>query len=291
MRFLLFLLLFLFANELPSQNPVDDLTENFAFEVKSIDDFIDRFNFEPETEFNSFLKDRFPASVINRKTFLLSLFNLKNVSFYNSLDVDFFIREMTDTLKRRYIHFSDYDWYALAECKVIYQKRVRTLDLILKVERDAKRSVKWSIVSAKAGFLGINPASKDSLYILGRNDYVRNRGNDSSRFFLHPVSHAIDFMNVDEVFSKKKHFADYYYAGPKSPQLLRLSGLIQKSQIKFLQINAISYHFMQIKGWIVIVDYFNRNERNSGWLINSLTRATPEQKRIYMEHQLNIKLE
>jgi hypothetical protein len=290
MRFLL-RLFFFFPFVLSAQISSNSLTDNFAFEVKSIDDFIERFNFEQGTDFSNYLKTAYPSVSYSRRTFLLSLFNQKNKSFYDNLDVDFFIHEVADTAKPRYIHFSDYEWYAMAECKVIYKKKIRTLDLILKVERDVRKSVKWSIVSAKAGFLGVNPNSYDSLYLTVKNEYNKNRMLDSSRYFLHPVSHAIDFMNVDDVFSKKKHFDDYLYAGPKSAQLVRLTSLIHKSEIKFLQVNAISYHFLQVKGWIMIVDYFNRNERNSGWLINALTRATPEQKRIYLQNHLNVKMD
>lgn len=291
MKLFLSFILVLSSFSLSAQQIADDLTENFAFQVKTIDDFIERFNFETGTEFVSYLQTHYPKNELNRKSFLFSLFNFKNKSFYNNEEVYQFIYEVTDSLRPRYIHFSDYDWYALVECRVMHKKAIKSLELILKVERDINRSMKWSIVSAKADFLGASELLTDSMFYQISNDYLKNRMRDSSRYFLHPVSHAIDFMNVDVAFTKKKRFEDYFYAGPKSGQLMYLNSLVQNSEITFLQVNTISYHLLQIKGWILILDYFNRIEKNSGWMINSLMRANPAQKRIYLENHLNIKLD
>jgi hypothetical protein len=161
--------------------------------------------------------------------------------------------------------------------------------LILRVEEDQNRAFKWTIVSADADFLGTDTLVKDSLSFISDNEYLKNRINDKNRYFLHPVSHALGFMNIDVIFSyMNEDIEDYVYEGKKSVQLENLIAKVKKHEIEFIQVNAISYHFLQIKGWIAIVDYFNNNDLNSGWLINTLINATNDQKSNYLKKHLNV---
>ena len=282
--------MFLFKGHFSTaQDIASDLTENFAYTVKTIDEFIDRFNFIKGTEFEKYLFINYPEIKYSREKIIYSIFNYKNKSFGENPDVGDFIKTILDTTDPVYINFSDSSWYALIECKVKYLSKNEILNLVLKVDHGKNNSYKWSIVSADAKFLGSHVTNNDSLSFALNNEYMRNRIVDQSRYFLHPVSHALGFMNIDELFSSKKNaFQEYIYEGPGTIQLDNLIKMVKKSEIKFVQVNTISYHFLQIDGWIVIVDYFNRDEKNSGWLINTLMKATEEQKRIYIDRHLHV---
>jgi hypothetical protein len=280
MRHRFLLLLLIFAFNCKAQNT---LTENFAFNVKSIDDFIDRFNFTHDTEFEKYFFENYPADQFTRRNLIYSLFNLKNNTF-SADEVKEFIDQVTDSEKQTYFNFYDASWYAEAECKVIYKNKPQTLLLVLEVSRDTNNSFKWSIVTANAAFLG--KSSNDSV---PANETIVRRSNDSSRYFLHPVSHALQFMNIDRLFSdNRKSFDDYLYDGPHSTQLNKLIEKTKNGEIKFVQVNTISYHLLQIAGWIVVIDYFNRNEKNSGWLINRFVKASENEKNKYLNQQLNV---
>jgi hypothetical protein len=272
-----------------AQQSVSGLTETFAFSVKSIDEFIGRFNYDRGTEFEKYFQEHYAGQELTRPKLLLSLFNYRNKSFAGNPDVKKFIEEVSDSLLPQYINFSDRLWYAELECKVIYNSTPRSMALILRVEEDQNRAFKWTIVSADADFLGTDTLVKDSLSFISDNEYLKNRINDKNRYFLHPVSHALGFMNIDVIFSyMNEDIEDYVYEGKKSVQLENLIAKVKKHEIEFIQVNAISYHFLQIKGWIAIVDYFNNNDLNSGWLINTLINATNDQKSNYLKKHLNV---
>lgn len=269
-----------------AQDKYSELTENFAYSVKTIDEFIDRFDFRRGTEFEKFLLTNHPEIKYSRMEFLFSLFNFRNESFSGNPDIMNFINSVSDTANPVYINFSDSSWFALVECSVKYKSKPETLSLVMKVDVE-NNTFRWSIVSAFSRFLG-NVSKDDSLFDK-TNNYLKNRNKDKSRYFLHPVSHAIGFMNIDALFSSgNKSFEEYIHDGPRTIQLQNLVEKVKKSEIKFVHVNTISYHFMQIEGWIAIVDYFNRNEKNSGWLINSLIKAGSDEKRIYKEKKLKL---
>ena len=289
MRVTIALIMTWIANYSTAQTTISKLTEDFAFSVKSIDDFIERFDFYRGTDFERFFVKNYPADTLTREKLLLSLFNYRNRNFQGNEDVISFIRDVTDSLYPKYIFFSDSSWYAELECRVNYREKPESLRLIMRVEIDEEKAMKWSIVTASAAFLGEDSTANGTLSFALNNAYMKSRMKDQSRYFLHPVSHALGFMNIDVLFSyRRNEFEKYIYEGPRTRQLQQLVELVQDHKISFVDVNAISYHFLQIDGWVAIVDYFNREEMNSGWLINTLFRASNEQKKIYLKQHLHV---
>jgi hypothetical protein len=95
-------------------------------------------------------------------------------------------------------------------------------------------------------------------------------------------------MNIDLLFSENKKAFENYVVKNRSYQLEKLISKVKNSEIKFVQVNTISYHLLQLENWLLIVDYFNRNEKNSGWLINTLLKISDEQKQAYLKEHLNV---
>jgi len=289
MRVTIAWIMVMIANYSAAQTSISKLTEDFAFNVKSIDDFIERFDFYRGTDFERFFVKNYPLDTLTREKLLLSLFNYRNRNFQGNEDVISFIQDVTDSLHPKYIFFSDSSWYAELECRVKYNANPERLRLIMRVEINEEKAMKWSIVTASASFLGEDSTSDGNLSFAMNNAYMKSRMKDESRYFLHPVSHALGFMNIDVLFSyRKNEFEKYIYDGPRTKQLQKLVELVQGDKISFIDVKAVSYHFLQIDGWVAIVDYFNREEMNSGWLINTLFRATNDQKKIYLKQHLHV---
>ncbi|MEO5572523.1 MAG: hypothetical protein ABIT08_10350 [Bacteroidia bacterium] len=274
-----------------SQNnlPYDD--ENFVYSVKQIDEFIERFNKTPNSFLISYLKSKFPENdidTIDRKKFILNLFNLRNAT-WDSLRVRNFVNHVTDTVQPSFIQFYDDNWYALLKCKVVYRKVTQDLDLILKIEPSRNNSSKWVIVSAKADFL--NFKSKYENTKVPVPVYCGSDLRDptlENKFFLDPMAYGTDFMCIDEPFEHGERFKDYLYSGRISSQITKLIQEIKKNNVVFKQVNSVSYHFLNVPGWLFICEYFSRSDRNSGWLISNLYPLTEAQKKLYLREYLNI---
>ncbi|MEM6634027.1 MAG: hypothetical protein AAF694_30405, partial [Bacteroidota bacterium] len=114
-------------------------------------------------------------------------------------------------------------------------------------------------------------------------------GEDNEQIFLNPVSHGTDFINLKQMFqSPKKYLRSYLYKDFSSGGLPLFINELIEGKIKFQYINSISYHFLQIDGWALIVSKFLRESPNSGWLISDLQPLTKQQKMQYKETILHL---
>ena len=268
---------------------IDD--ENFVFSVKQIDEFMERFNRDKNTFLITYLNRKFPgqqAEKTDRYRYVINLFNTKN-TFWDTTLVKEFAKEVTDTVHPIYINYSDNDWYALLQCKVLYKKRIRNLDLVLKTERAQNNSSKWVIVSAKADFLKFKSSydsTKAPLPVYCGTD-LRDSALEN-KYFLNPMAHGTDFMSVEEAFDTNGQFKNYLYAGLISEQINLLMQALKKHNLVFKYVTRVSYHFLQVPGWLFICENFNRNSHNSGWLISNLYKVNEIQKKIYLQQYLNV---
>lgn len=284
---LLFLLVS--ASDAFSQQHFNDaLTEDFILSVQTVDDFFERFNNASSAPAIRYIKAKYPKAKSGRSIAILSLFDRSDTSWNKSELTSFTSRFATDTAVR--LDFSQSNWYAVLHSKVIYKTKQVNLDLVMIVEpvisvtsKSKSIGYKWSLFSAKAKFF----SKADTLKLL--SDTVRSKpfiGPDG--IFLHPMSHAINFMNIHDVFRKgmvKKYFA----RKARSPELNALSRMVDQGSLKFLQVDSVSYRLLQLPGWIVEVDYFDREGGNSGWLISGLKKADADFKRRYLSQYLNIR--
>src|SRR5262245_64816028 len=51
--------------------------------------------------------------------------------------------------------------------------------------------------------------------------------------------------------------------------------------LKYMQVNEVQYHFLQIPNWVFVVSQFHRDSKNSGWLISKLYSNPDSEKNIY----------
>lgn len=245
--------------------------KEFALQVKQIDEFIQRFNFD--TTGQNFLKEYLDKnhytnrSTFNRAIFIKTLFNQES-----NLDTPLakeFISFVDSTKHPIQIDFYDNDWYALLDCDFKFNAKPQKIQLILKNQVKERKTSKWVIYSVKSDL------------------FSQTETSDSTKI-MNPMSHAVDFMSLDKSLADKKNSANYYKKNFNPDALSEFYFLIQNNILTFQKINSISYFFLQIPDWFLKVDYFNRQTYNSGWLISEIKKMKPEEKSQFKKEILNI---
>lgn len=246
-------------------------TSAFAFKVKQIDEFFDRFNFDT-ARFGyliDILEVQRPEKEINREEILKGLFNRKDTLWNLPEVMNFVDQTVNDTAPLR-LSFYDEKWYAEIACIFEYKGRSYPADLVLRNHHIGNNRSYWVITAVKADFLAIpdtvsqmkflNPSIQGTNF-LAIKDALRDHVN--VRNYL-PVNHTQDLLSV---------FAHAVYSGD----------LMLKEK------HGIKYHFLQLNDWIFTVEYYNRDDLNAGWLISELIRADASFKKKYSLEQLNIR--
>ena len=268
---LLFLLFFLFfPYALPAQLLYAEHEEQFAYQVKQIDEFMERFNNE-NTLIRDYLSKQYLQFEVDRTDLLKSLFNLENPRLDKEAVVAF-IEQVNDPDDPTMLSFYEGDWFAEVKSSVLYKGREQELFLLLSIEQAENGGSKWVIEEVYADFLKVpeNPS-------------------DSSAF-LNPMSHATDFMGLSKVFEQPENIGGYLSADKKRSQLSRFVDEMQNHTISFQHVEDIAYHFLQIDGWIFTVEDFQRQGKNAGWLISKLIPADEKEKETYRQNILRSKI-
>jgi len=126
---------------------------------------------------------------------------------------------------------------------------------------------------------------------LGKFESWFTHVNDTTnlKYFIHPMSHEVDFMNLHKIFREPEKI-DYYLEQDYVPDMLSLFVMeVKDENLKFVSINNVKFHFFQVPDWYFEVSYFNRNDVNSGWLISNMLRVTPQEKKDLITHYTHVK--
>lgn len=248
----------------------DDLDTQFAFQVKQIDEFFERFNFDNSSP--TFLKKYLDNNNLKNKDIPNREFFLKSLFVHDSPDtilVKEFISFIDNSKPLILLTFYDSNWYALLSCDFSFLGKPKTVQLVMKNQVKGKEQSKWVIFSVKSELFKY-PKSIDSTRIMS------------------PMSHAVDFMTLNKAFADKTNSSNYYRKDLQVDELSVFQFLVQNNILKFEKLNSINYYFFQIPDWFFRVDYFNRQSNNSGWLISQIMKMTVEDKIKLKKEILNI---
>lgn len=271
MKFFL-LIFFLFGTLISkAQSNVVQQDVNFAFQVKQVDEFFDRFNLD--TLKHNFLEDFLKANgfanrdTFDRAYFIKTLFNVTDS--LNSRLANEFINEVTNAEKPIYIDFYDDNWYALLECEFQFASKPVKINLVLKNQVKENRTSKWIIQSVTSPIFKQKPAL------------------DSTKIMA-PMSHAVDFMNLEKSLSDKKNLENYFKKDFDADELSEFYFLINNGLLSFKRMISIKYYFLQIPNWQLEVNYFTKVGINSGWLISQFRKMNSVEKMEFKKDNLNI---
>src|SRR5690606_9655863 len=111
LKAIFFLAFFFGASPLFAQHYEREFETFFSWEVKQIDEFIERFNNTDKTLIQEYHKKVDPGKEINRERLIKSLFNAENRS-WNFNDISTFIQKVNNDDQPVFLDFYDEDWYA-----------------------------------------------------------------------------------------------------------------------------------------------------------------------------------
>ncbi|MEM1136750.1 MAG: hypothetical protein AAGI07_13010 [Bacteroidota bacterium] len=236
----------------------------YAYKIKQIDEFIDRFN----NKIKYYNKGAFSGNVAHkhdRKNLIKGLFNKAN-KHWNFDELRDFINFVTNEYQPVFLNFYDPDWYAEVSCKVQYKGKPSDLKLMMKIQVAENGASKWVITGAKGEFLHLpEPEKKTS---------------------IKPSNHNLYFSSLSKALSDKKNLKNYVTSDYDGDKLTILFGALSTDKIQLEYIKAIKFHFLQIYGWIVEAEYIDNRTINAGWLINGLIKADNWEKRHYRKEIL-----
>ncbi len=146
--------------------------------------------------------------------------------------------------------------FALVRCKVRFEGKSESMNLTMQNEGDPQKGFRWAIRGAKADFLAVK-AAKPKLGMVS------------------PASHNLNFIDLKKALtSDKANLPNYAWLGYEPDYLTLVLYLIKTNQIQVEYVEDVSFFFLDIKDWVVRLDYFGGNENNSnanaGWLISDL---------------------
>lgn len=269
-----------------SQTIIFPYEENFEWQVKQIDEFIDRFNNADYTPIRQFLKEQYDIETIDRLKLLKTLFNLEKA--WNREQVVQFLLDVsrsgnsrsgkTSSKEPPYLDFYDQNWYAALECQGLYRGKPQNFTLILSIQANEETGAsKWVINSISADFL----PDKDTADLA----FTLN-GKSLGSHTLNPASFGTDFMALVEALADTANYKNYISHEKANHTLLTFFDLLYQQQLVFQQVNHITYHFLQVPGWVFQVENFPRQTNNSGWLINQLLPMSDAEKEVYQKQTL-----
>ncbi len=228
--------------------------------VKQIDEFIHRFNFNV---------NKFNPEVlgISRREEQLPLLFERNYKSQNEQKVDDFSWAAMYSPR---LSFYNPDWYAVVKCEATYRGKKVQMDLTLKVQISDNGGASWIIAGAETPFL-----------------YTSAECNDPSKM-IPPSNNEVGFVGLYRVFNDKNNLSAYYPKTYEADYLSILLYAVKNGEIKFIQPLSIRYYFAQVVDWIFVVEHFNREEKNSGWLISEALPINDQQKADYLHKTLNV---
>lgn len=243
-----------------------DESELYA-STKQVNQFFRRFNSEEDIEGNRIYKGskkfRNPKQ---RKKFIEILFDNETSSLDKALK-SIFITDVTDNTSPVFLDFHGGEWFSEVRTKFKYKGKESSVILFMKLQEE-KIGSKWVI---------------DKVYFEPFTELLNTPGDENSKF-LHPLSHELDFMNLNKIFSKSDEVALFTRKDFKPDHLTLFLLEMKKGNLSFITIKNVKFHFFQIDNWYFELSEFNRKGYNTGWLISNLSKLDADQKESFKKY-------
>lgn len=186
---------------------------------------------------------------------------------WNINELKSFIKLVDNKASPKYLDFFNDKWFAHVLCSVTYKGKPETATLTLKLEKSPNDTYKWVVCDTDAPFL-------KQVVALNKLPFRMPAAMDSLKS-LNPMSHATDFMGIDQISDDRVNIADYFQDPEKcSAETKQFVVECLNTHLKIVRANSIVYNFMQIDGWDIEIQQFSRDDENSGWLISNLTKTS-----------------
>lgn len=239
-----------------------DETELYAM-TKQMGQFMRRFNYE-EDQFGERLNPSDPRyhNAEMRRQSLPILFDQEKYGTQTELQ-RYFIEDVTKG-DSTFMTFLGGRWYSEVSCTFKYNGKPVNVMLFLTVEKEGLGS-KWVITNVYfSEFNKLFPTGEIA---------------EKEKYFLHPMSHELDFMNIYKAF-QNSDVIEYYGSKNYQPDYLTLFFYeIKQGHLVFQHVDTVKFHVLQIKDWYFEVSWFNRSGLNSGWLMSNVIYMPEKDKK------------
>jgi hypothetical protein len=241
----------------------------FYAQTKQVNQFFRRFNCEEDITGQRLYPGQSgyhePKA---RRKFLAILFDRES-PLVNADQKTVFIEEVLNKKAPVFLDFHAKDWFSEITATFTWKKQTINIILYLRIEQQ-NGGYKWVLSNA---------------YCDRFKEYFSHLGDTTNlRFFLQPLSHEVDFMNIHKALDDAKNI-DYYLARDYVPDYLALFvSELKEGNLKFVSVNNVKFHVFQVPNWYFEISFFNRNNYNSGWLISNLVRLSPGDKKELLKH-------
>jgi hypothetical protein len=243
-----------------------DNSSIFQYEVKLIEEFIERFNDNSSSYIRQQCRSMFGTdSMITRNKVLKSLVNKIDCRG----DTAQFFRQVADPAHPHFLSFTDSTWYAETQCTFLYNKKLVKIPITLHMKT-------------------VNGGSEWMIAGIGKSDIFNSKiavppipvtKGSRTPDYIPTSSYGTNFVVFSYVLSSKMVPSDYF-DGPllATPRAQQFIALIKQHKLTFKYAKNIKYHFYQVDQWVFTVEQFKRKDTNSGWLISNLQKVTPGEK-------------
>jgi len=248
----------------------------FTHEVDVLDEFLDRFNNRDSLMFQAYSNSKNKSFTESRSFLIRSLFDFTSKNWKGE-DVKSFIKKVNEDATPQYLNFADNEWYAELICSMTYKGKPEKMALILQFQELPSGVSQWLIVGAKAPWLTAytDTISKIPVFVDPKKG-------------LNPSSHGNDFISVYRAFDDIPNIRSYMRKDALPQDLQKLLRSMVKKQTTLVQVDRVTYHFMQVDGWLFTVKNFPLRKTNAGWLISELLPADASLKKQYKAKILNL---
>ncbi|MEP4533000.1 MAG: hypothetical protein ABJ004_07935 [Cyclobacteriaceae bacterium] len=245
-------------------NLLDDMAgheDKLRADTKQVNQFFRRFNGEEDRDGNRLYEDnRQYRSRKIRQDYLPYLFDLQS-SISSDLKEEF-IDEMTDRKNPAFLNFHENGWFAEVATDFTYKGKKSRLILFMELQPQGQ-GYEWVIA--------------DVLFDPFKNSFSKD--TTSSKPFIHPMSHELDFMNLRKAF-QGEHNPESYTKDSFEPDYVSLFLYeLKNTNLKFQTVTNVKFHFFSPEGWYFELAKYNRPGMNSGWLITNLVRINTNQEK------------
>lgn len=267
MKTLIMIVLFACSIQAMGQSYISDptLKKDFAAQVKSVDEFIARFNGkESKPGLNSKSKRR--DNILSLFDFNMSHGGLNDVDFKNLLSS--FTKEVIDW--KDSLSIASNGTIAEAVCLFKYEGKEKEITLLLQREQTSKGNQRWALT-------GVKGMESLGLY------------NDK-RITISPVDHETHFMSLQDFFHSNHSLVPSMRSkNIEIDQMSFLFGLSVSKKINLLNVKKLCFYFLDVPNYLFKIEEIGRKGTNSGWLISHLEKANDEKKKEYINKLFNRK--
>ena len=229
--------------------------DQYLAKVKLVDEFFARFNGDE-------LRNDLGAEYSDRESGVLLLFDI--AKFKSKTDSGFiaakaFARHAVENNVK--LNFEDENWFAKVKCHGKLAQKSVTFNMVLSVEERDSAMYRWVISDVEGDV------------------FLTSKDKPHKELFVMPNDHEQFFMSVRRITTETYRFIDDYVKQDyKADALSTFLALVRSNQLKIEAVTDVEFVFLQVPEYVFTVKHFERETKNTGWLIDSCKKISEKEK-------------